>query len=412
MDPKTPNRSFYHWLVVASCCMLACGSVGIIINCAGIFYPTVAKELGVGQGDISLYSTIVNLFNGLMGPVVAVLMKKINFRLMVGSGIVMLACGLISLSFANSPLFFYIAAPFIGFGTALAGTLPIAAVISNWFTEKYGLASGIAMSFSGVGGALITPLLSGLIASIGWRNAYIASGILSMVLTLPGIIFVMRLRPEEKGLVSYGSVEAPAAEAAGKKSAVSGSVFRSPVFFAACLFGFLASAVTAMGSHFPGYAGELGLASAAGALMVSACMAGNISGKLILGVLSDAVGPFKACLIMFGVNAAALVGLTVVPVGGSVLPMLMAFFFGAIYSVAAVGVALVTKKLYGPEHFSIVLSYVTMTSCIGSAVMITTAGYIFDFFRTYRVATALFAVCAAVGMVLAVYLSRKAPKNK
>ena len=53
----------------------------------------------------------------------------------------------------------------------------------------------------------------------------------------------------------------------------------------------------------------------------------------------------------------------------------------------------------------------TMTSCIGSALMITAAGYLYDFFNTYRVAIILFAICAAVGAVLSLYLGKKSKAN-
>lgn len=404
MKVKNKSRSWYHWLVVAACCMMSCSAIGITMNCMGIFYTPVAESFGIGRGNVAMYSTIINMVNGLMGPVVAKLMKKIDFKLMLLSGCVILSLGISSLSFANTIWFFYIAAFFIGFGAALMGPISLASILSNWFFEKYGLATGIALSFSGVSGALLTPVFSAVINAAGWRQAYLVAGILAGVLVLPGILFVLRLRPEEKGLLPYGS-KGEVAAAQPEETAVpkAKGLLGSPLFFGACAFAFFTASVTSIGAHFPGYAGELQLASSVGALMVSACMVGNVSFKLLLGFLSDLLGEVKACLIIFCSNALALLCLSLIPGGKSFLSLALAFFFGSIYSVAAVGVPLITKRVFGLVNFSAVYSYVSVFPCIGSALMITIIGYIYDAFGSYRIAAGIcfaFSLLATALMLL------------
>ena len=50
--------------------------------------------------------------------------------------------------------------------------VPAPILIDNWFKKHKGLALGCAMSFSGIGGAVLSPVFTLLIETFGWREAY------------------------------------------------------------------------------------------------------------------------------------------------------------------------------------------------------------------------------------------------
>jgi MFS family permease len=64
----------------------------------------------------------------------------------------------------------------LGIGISTATVLPAALVIANWFEARRGLAMGIALSGTTVGGMVMTLVASGVIQGWGWRAAYIALG--------------------------------------------------------------------------------------------------------------------------------------------------------------------------------------------------------------------------------------------
>jgi MFS family permease len=72
-----------------------------------------------------------------------------------------------------------------------AGTLPITftKAISRWFSEKRGLALGIALVGTGIGGALAKLIAEELINSVGWRMAYVGIGFLPLIVALPIALF-------------------------------------------------------------------------------------------------------------------------------------------------------------------------------------------------------------------------------
>ena len=83
---------------------------------------------------------------------------------------------------------------------AVASTrLLISLVTANWFTAKRGLAISIALSGSGFGGAILSPIVSSLIVSVGWRSAFLVLAAVCMVAALP-----ITLTPSAPSLPSIG----------------------------------------------------------------------------------------------------------------------------------------------------------------------------------------------------------------
>lgn len=69
---------------------------------------------------------------------------------------------------------------------AVASTrLLISLVTANWFTAKRGLAISIALSGTGFGGAILSPIVSSLIVSVGWRSSFLVLAAICMVAALP-----------------------------------------------------------------------------------------------------------------------------------------------------------------------------------------------------------------------------------
>ena len=76
----------------------------------------------------------------------------------------------------------YVAGAVLGVAAAFAFLLPAPVMIGNWFKKKAGLAMGIAMACSGIGGAVMNPLGGALIQSLGWRPTYAVLALIAAVL--------------------------------------------------------------------------------------------------------------------------------------------------------------------------------------------------------------------------------------
>lgn len=181
------QSTFRHWATLAACCGIAASSIGMLTNSAGVFYSPVAAALGVGRGAFALHTSLCTLLAGFLSPVAARLMKKFPIRLLLTIGI-LFSCGSTALmSVTHSIWGFYVLGLAKGIGFAFCTLMPITTIIGNWFEARRGMATGIALAFSGLGGAIFSPMLTSLIQSVGWEKAYLLSAVISVVLALPGL---------------------------------------------------------------------------------------------------------------------------------------------------------------------------------------------------------------------------------
>ena len=87
----------------------------------------------------------------------------------------------------------------------VAGTRLLASVLTtNWFNFRRGLAVSIALSGSGFGGAVLSPIITAIIVGYGWRTAYLVLAVIALVAALPIIITTFHNQPSDKGLLPYG----------------------------------------------------------------------------------------------------------------------------------------------------------------------------------------------------------------
>lgn len=91
-------------------------------------------------------------------------------------------------------------------GAVAGGTspLPHVTLMAHWFTRRHGVAMGIIMTGVAAGGMMLPPLVSMVITSYGWRTGFAVLGMLSLAVTLPMAIWIVKNRPEEIGLLPDG----------------------------------------------------------------------------------------------------------------------------------------------------------------------------------------------------------------
>ena len=118
--------------------------------------------------------------------------------------------------------------------------------------------------------------------------------------------------------------------------------------------------------------------------MVSLIMIGNVTTKLLIGVLSDHFSPIKACLTMIGVNIASLLLLYTGMINVNAAIMFVAsILFGSIYSVGAVGIPLLTRYFFKSENYQKAYSVIGFMTNFGSASSLSLIGYVYDFTGSY-----------------------------
>ncbi len=194
------RKPFYGWAITA---MGALGNVlqgGIVIWSMGLYTSTFEDHFGESRTKITLIETFLSVAVNVMSPFVGMYVDKRSARHLVAVGVASLGCGMVVLSFAGTLLTVWAAfATLIPFGVLCVGVLPSSTLISRWFRKRRGLALGLSVTGTSIGGAIAPPLLTWLFMVYGWRTALLSTGIV-VILLAPVFFKVLANFPEDKGL--------------------------------------------------------------------------------------------------------------------------------------------------------------------------------------------------------------------
>ena len=362
-------------------CCLAASSIGLCTNAIGVFYTPVSKSLHVLKGTFAMHATLSTLITALTSLKMSKLIRKYNYKKILLIGVLLSSVSTWMMSYSRSVYLFYILGILRGIGVGIGGMVPITVIITNWFDEKHGLATGLALSFSGLAGAIFSPLLSSWITCYGWQMTYRLMAICIFILVFPVLIVPWKINPQEENLLPYGYQERKdTIKIQDKKISLI-----TISFLCMCLFTLLHTSITGISQYLSGIALSIHLSATSGAILMSLTMISNISTKLLIGFLSDLLNPIKAVIIMILTNCLSLLLLFLGVIHQEIMLLYIgSFMFGSIYSVGAVGIPMLTRYFFGNENYARTYSFIGFLTNVGSASSLTLIGYLYDFTQSYQ----------------------------
>lgn len=400
MESKT--KGIHHaWLILIVCMGIMGGLVGILLNCTGVIFASVLQEFGFRTGDLSIYYTIRTLARARALGFAANLFFKRNSKAVL-IGLTLLTCGAyMSMAFYTRLWQWYISAVIVGIGTSYTG-VSISVMLANWFATKKGFVMGLAMSASGISGALVSPLASKLIETMGWRGACVVLGILTaVVVCLPAWLFLV-LTPEEMGLKPYGygmQTDETKSEPRRQHYNVPGNmlIVCTALIAFACFIGRVVS-------QLPLYSQKLGYGLSVGAMLTSFSMMGNVLGKLMTGFLADRIGVFKSFYITMAMVVLALL-MFIFCTSSPNLLYLSSLLFGVIFAVDANMAPLIFMDVWGADYQGPLKTFNSVYFAIG-AISSSGLPYIYDFTQSFNVIFVLGIALVTLSVFIASRLER------
>jgi len=190
--PVIPDGG-YGWVVTFASFMCHFIADGIAYS-FGIVYPDLLIEFRESK---SKTAWIGSLFIGiplLAAPLAGFFVNKYGCRPAAMIGAIITAIGLLIGSFARSIETLCICYGVIaGIGLAFV-YVPATVIPSFWFEKKRALATGIAVSGSGLGTFALAPLLEYLLEEYGWRGSFLIMAGMSLNMLFFGALY----RPVEE----------------------------------------------------------------------------------------------------------------------------------------------------------------------------------------------------------------------
>ena len=351
---------------------------------AAFSFSTFASELGrdlnAGSGSISFIfgCAMALLYAG--GLFSGALADRIGTHRVAGAGALIAGGSLIAASAVNTvwKADVTLGAGF-GLGLAICYT-PAVAAVQPWFDRNRGVASGIALSGTGLGTLVMPMIARWLIDEEGWRIALILIG-----LGVAGFGFLASnwiRRPP--GLQTTAS--SPRSFGAVRK------LVRDPSFRWLYLGGFLSSLVLLVPVvHMIPHAVRAGVAPRDAAWLISILGLGSLAGRLVLGHAADRLGRQQT---LGGLHMAlGMLFLAWTIREGFFTLAFFAFAYGICYGATiALRPAVIADYFAGPNLATVTVLHYT-SSVLGPLIGPAAFGYSVDFWNSDLIASCVAAAC-------------------
>lgn len=398
---------YYGWRIVAAA-MLALGlSNGVASYSYGLLVLPMGNEFGASRMEMMWGMTAGALAAVLISPTAGSLMDKRSARMLFSVGALCLAGALVLLALSRNVWeFVLVFGTVMSVASTLLGPLGANTLVTRWFSRYRGRALGITAVGTSLGGLAVPLLFQALIDAYGWRQACLWLAGIILVMLLPVVLWIVRNRPEDIGLLPDGETGVSQGQGAhaAAASAEFPNLFRDGPFWRISLaVGVLMAAFTAVLANLVPFAVGHGVAPKQAAFLVSAISVAGVSGKLLFSVFADRIN----------LKWALLAALTMAG-----LPMLLLVQFHDYWMmvVAAVSVGLasgaflpawgaILARIYGPLVFGRVMGRMQPVTIIMVMVTMPMTGYLFD--RTGSYATAFLVLAGAILVAIVGFLPLK-----
>ena len=415
-DNKNGGGIHYAWFILAISAIVLGVFVPIVTSLSNSWQIAVTEDLGFSRTAYSISGTITQAVGIFLGPVASYYLTKYNFKKLWTAFAILFSAGVFGFSLAQNQYHFYISAFVVGVCFIATTSIPIMMMINNWFYEKRGLATSIAVSGISAGGAILSPLISKVISNYGWRTSYRMYSLIILVIAIVFGIFLIYLKPEDRGMKPYGfkkkeKIEKENLGGEVSKSLEVGLSLSASITCSFFIFLILGSITNGLANgaslQFPP-ALQQALGVERSGSIISIYLLIGVFGKLLLGEIADRFGIYKA--LIFGSITLSLSFVSMLFIDTSWGPWALAVIFGLGLAMGTVIPPLVTSSIYNREMYGEAYGFVQSGMQIGAAIGPLFVSFIFDRSASYYIAWIVNIVLAILTGVLWYIAHQRAKK--
>ena len=359
MGTENVKGSNYAWAVAIACIAFYAVPLGFAANHAGLFITPVMNEFGWSRTDATLFMSIQPWVAALCTPLAGKLISKYNPRWIMTASVLVFGLANLACAWFTAPWQWNIYGVLYGASSAFWMYIATPTMVNRWFAKSNGTVIGVIGVMVSLFGAIMSPIINGWIASMGWQTARIICSVIVIVVGGGLTAALLRESPEKMGVLpwGYGTVEEKKSEAASQiavgadEGATVAQARKNPALWLLIIMA--ASFVQQLAS----YASTGALGAAVGAMAVSVAMVASIIGKFGLGWLCDHIGA-RATGVIAGVLGGA--GAAIAFFSGA---NVMGFYvgvalFGVGYSALNIVPPMTCRQAFGNKDYANIFSMV------------------------------------------------------
>jgi MFS family permease len=387
-----------------------------------IFYVAMLDDFGLSRAETAGVFSVGMITAAVTMPAIGALFDRYGPKIVLGTGSLVMALGLVAASLTDSIWQLY-----ISYGVVVTASMnalsvvPHTAIVSNWFTTGHGKALGFAVS--GMGASYVMAILAQHITSnFGWRMGYLVLGILIAAIVTPLVLLFQRLKTTERTNSSYkqedssqdmstlGQEKRPSEKRAESKGRSEGWTVRRAlssyqfwlVFFAFFLSGYVNFLVP---THQVAFNVDTGYKELLAASIVGLFGIANALGRLG-GFISDRIG--REGSYSLGIGGSILAVFLLLLARDPLNPMFLysyALVFGLGVGLMGPSLLAAAADLFKGGHLGAIIGFMGLAFNSGGALGPWVGGYIHDILGGYDIAFYSSMVAAALS-ALFIWMAR------
>lgn len=404
MAPQTTGKWYFGWNIVAAAATLTLLTVGMRMSIGPFFLP-MAEDLGFSRSLLAGIVAFGMLCYGIGMPIAGHLVGTHGTRFVLLTGTAIAVASTIWTVMARSPLSFTLA-----FGVAmsigLAFTSPVALtpVLSRWFTRRRGMALFFLSTGSMAGIAIMTPVLTYAIETVGWQTTMLGFAAVFTLFTVPTAVFVIRddapahtdLTPEQRAARPTGSAAAPVS-LSFRQAVRTAPFWKIALGLFACGF-----SMNLLGTHGVPMLMDHGFDAMTSSLGIGLIGLVAIFSTLVLGRLSDVVPRRNILAAIYLIRGLGFFALLLV---GTHWELYAAATLGGIVWAGSIALSsAILADVYGLRLVGVLYGWAYLGHQIGAMISSWLGGWGYDTFGTHWIAFggagAILLIAAAISLRL------------
>ncbi len=389
------KRSSSKTYIVITAFLVLFAIVGFGFYGLPFFFDFMMQEHGWSRTEITSGNAVGKLIVApLFGFFAGWLIDRYGPRQLMMTGGLMLAIGLVGISYSGSLEMFYLFYVFNALGYVFGGPLPCQVLISRWFSKNRGKAMGIAYLGIGAGGALAPLLAARLERLYDWHSALAILGVIGFLIVFTISYFIKdNLSTKEAGVGRK-------IEGISMKNILKSRNFYLLAIGSMCSIG----VVGGVGQHMKLYLSDLNYSQTEAANVMSFVLLSSLVGRVLMGWLADVINRKYVMLLIYLIVAGAIPLLLVPDFAGRI------YIFAVIFGIGLGGdymiIPLMAGDLFGLKALGRIMGIVLVADGVAEALFPVLLGALYNDSIGYTIGFYVLIVVALLGATFIAFLPK------
>jgi MFS family permease len=381
------------WLI------LAAATVGMgmgfgVTSSFSVFMTPLEQSFGWSRAELSFAYTLMTIGMAGGGLLWGRVADTRHLRSVVLLGALVLGAGLVAASYIETTFQLHAISFVLGAAGFACMFAPLASVVGLWFERRRGLAIGILTAGGALGQGLVPLLMEWAIAGLGWRGAYLWSGIAYLAILVPLMALITPApRPASTGNAAMAGAGGWAMPPQASTAWLSVAGF----LCCFCMAVPLVHVVSVICHH--------GHSTAAGAGILFTVMAVGAVGRIAIGMLADRTGAIPAYMVSSALQTITVFWFVSTPQMAIIIPVAVIFGFG--FAGNMTSLILAVREAMPAERVGRATGVVGMVAWLGMGAGGYIGGWLFDQTGSYAASFGLATAAGGANLLVLALLARR-----